>query len=294
MPTRTRKTVSKKPSTPKVATTKTDTGYTSFTNNLNSSKSYILILVILLVVAAFFIGMLYTKVQYLENSQTAQQNPQAAKSTGSLNVAKEIGIDPVKFKSCLDSNKYATAVSVDLADGQKIGVSATPTTFIDGYPIVGAQPYSVFKTTIDQELAKSQTERLPSSNLLVKRAYAQANAPISVTPTPTRVSIDPGNLPIMGNKNAPVTIIEFADFQCPYCERWFKDVEPGIIKNYVNTGKAKLAFINYAILGQDSVAAAEGAYCANEQGKFWQYHDYLYSHQGQENSGWVSKTNLES
>ena len=108
-----------------------------------------------------------------------------------------------------------------------------------------------------------------------------------------KVDVKNGNYPALGDSSAKVTIVEFADFQCPFCEQWFKNVEGQIIKNYVDTGKAKFAFRNYAFLGQDSVTAAEGAYCANEQGKFWQYHDYLYNHQGQENSGWISKANLE-
>ncbi len=262
----------------------------SFTSNQKPTKPYAQILIILLIVAAFFIGMLYTKVQYLENNQTNTPSPSA---TGALHIAQQIGMDPAKFKSCLESNKYEKAVENDLAAGQKAGVSGTPTIFIDGYPIVGAQPYSVFQTMINQELAKSQNGMLPLANLFTEKAYAQSNIQISTTPTPSRVSVGVGNLPILGNKNAPVTIIEFADFQCPFCEQWFKNVEGQIIKNYVDTGKAKFAFRNYAFLGQDSVTAAEGAYCANEQGKFWQYHDYLYNHQGQENSGWISKANLE-
>lgn len=266
-------------------------------NNSKPTKPYTLILTILLIIAAFFIGMLYTKVQYLQNNQTQQQNTVASGTAPSgapspLNIARQIGMDPNKFKSCLESNKYATAVSNDLADGQKAGVTGTPTTFIDGYPIVGAEPYSVFQALIDQELIKSQSGRLPQNSLFNNTVYAQT-IPISISPTPSRVSVEPGNLPILGNKNAPVTIIEFADFQCPFCERWFNGTEGQIIKNYVDSGKAKFIFRNYAFLGQDSVTAAEGAYCANEQGKFWQYHDFMYSHQGQENSGWTSKRNLE-
>lgn len=118
-----------------------------------------------------------------------------------------------------------------------------------------------------------------------------------IVPTPQppsgKVNVDIGHLPVLGDKNAKVTVVEFADFQCPFCERFFKDVEVNIIKDYVNTGKVKFAFRHYAFLGQESTWAAEASECANEQGKFWEYHDYLYSHQGPENSGAFAKDKLE-
>lgn len=98
---------------------------------------------------------------------------------------------------------------------------------------------------------------------------------------------------VKGNKNAPVTIVNFSDFQCPFCKRWFEDVEPQLLKEYVDTGKARLVFKNYAFLGADSITAAEGIWCANEQGKYWNYYNYLFANQGQENDGWANKDNLK-
>ncbi|OGH10694.1 MAG: hypothetical protein A3B38_04405 [Candidatus Levybacteria bacterium RIFCSPLOWO2_01_FULL_36_13] len=109
-----------------------------------------------------------------------------------------------------------------------------------------------------------------------------------------KVDVNTGDLPVLGNKDAKVTVIEFADFQCPFCEKWFTDVGANLIKDYVNTGKVKLAFRHFAFLGDESNWSAEASECANEQGKFWQYHDYLYEHQGAENSGAFSKDNLKS
>lgn len=102
-----------------------------------------------------------------------------------------------------------------------------------------------------------------------------------------------GNLPTLGSKDAKVTIVEFADFQCPFCGRFFSETEPQIKKDYLDSGKAKLSFRDFAFLGPESNDAALAARCANEQGKFWQYHDYLYSHQGGENQGVFSKDNLK-
>lgn len=107
-----------------------------------------------------------------------------------------------------------------------------------------------------------------------------------------KVDVSVGHLPIKGKDKAKVTIVEFADFQCPFCEKFFKDTEPQIIKDYVDSGKAKFSFRHYAFLGQESTWAAEASECANEQNKFWEYHDYLYNHQGPENSGTFNKDKL--
>lgn len=105
----------------------------------------------------------------------------------------------------------------------------------------------------------------------------------STQPTPAGpVNVSIGNYPFKGNANAKVTVIEFADFRCPYCEQWFQNVEPKLIKDYVDTGKVKFAFRNYAFLGPASTVAANASECANEQGKFWEFHDYMYQNQPDE------------
>lgn len=114
----------------------------------------------------------------------------------------------------------------------------------------------------------------------------------SVAPgTPVNVSV--GNLPVLGNKDAKVKVVEFADFQCPFCEQWFQQVMPQLKKDYIDTGKIAFYWRDYPFLGQESNYAAGAARCANDQGKFWDFHDYLYTHQGQENSGAFSKDNLK-
>lgn len=107
------------------------------------------------------------------------------------------------------------------------------------------------------------------------------------------VDVSEGHLPILGEKDAKVSVIEFADFQCPFCERYYKDVEKNIIKEYVDSGKVKFAFRHYAFLGQESTDAALASECANEQEKFWEYHNYLYEHQAGENQGAFAKDKLK-
>ena len=98
--------------------------------------------------------------------------------------------------------------------------------------------------------------------------------------------------PILGNPNAPVTLVEFGDYQCYFCNQFFHTTEDNIFKNYVETGKVKVIFKDYTIIGPDSVSAAHAAHCADEQAMFWEYHDMLYNNWNGENNGWASSENL--
>ena len=98
----------------------------------------------------------------------------------------------------------------------------------------------------------------------------------------------------LGEQNAPVTVVEYGDFQCPFCGKFFKETESVLRENYIKTGKVKFIYRDFAFLGQESFWAANAARCAGEQGKFWEYHDYLYGNQRGENQGAFSKSNLKS
>lgn len=111
---------------------------------------------------------------------------------------------------------------------------------------------------------------------------AGAAAPGAAAPAPTTATVSFGKLPFKGDKNAQIGIVEFADFRCPFCKQFFTTAEAQLMKDYVNTGKAKFAFRHYEFLGPASVTAGNAAECANEQGKFWEYYDYLYANQPSE------------
>ncbi len=111
-------------------------------------------------------------------------------------------------------------------------------------------------------------------------------------PGPLSVYLSGGS-PVLGDPGAPVTIVEFGDYQCFFCNRFFHDTEAALVENYVDTGKANIIFKDYTIIGSDSISAAHGAHCADEQGKFWEYHDILYDNWTGENNGWASHENLE-
>lgn len=95
-----------------------------------------------------------------------------------------------------------------------------------------------------------------------------------------------------GNANAPVTIEEYFDFQCPVCGRAAESIQQ-IASKYLDTGKAKVIARHFAFIGQESQWAAEAAECAGEQNKFWVFAEYVFSHQAGENAGAFSKDNLK-
>jgi len=100
--------------------------------------------------------------------------------------------------------------------------------------------------------------------------------------------------PILGSESAPITIIEFGDYQCNQCYNWFHNTKPAIFENYIETGKANLVFVDLAVLGRDSLKAATASYCAEEQGQYWEYHDLLYNSQESIDNGWANSERLKA
>ena len=100
--------------------------------------------------------------------------------------------------------------------------------------------------------------------------------------------------PILGSLNAPITIVEFGDYQCSQCYKWYHETKPAIIENFIQTGKANLIFVDLAFLGRDSPKASAATYCAEEQGKYWEYHGLLYSSQEAIDNGWASSERLKA
>ena len=101
--------------------------------------------------------------------------------------------------------------------------------------------------------------------------------------------------PILGNPSAPITIVEFGDYQCHQCYNWFHNTKPAITKEYIETGKANLVFVDLAFLGRDSPTAAQASYCAEDQEMYWEYHDLLYNYQGSKiDDGWANNERLKA
>jgi protein-disulfide isomerase len=119
----------------------------------------------------------------------------------------------------------------------------------------------------------------------IKTAFAPVGSIVKITPQPRPMA----NFNAMGDPNAPVKITEYSDFQCPYCKRFSDQTEKQIIDTYIVTGKVYFVYVPYGpggnYIGPESKAAAMAAFCAGDQGKFWEYHDILFANHTGENVG---------
>ncbi len=110
--------------------------------------------------------------------------------------------------------------------------------------------------------------------------------------TPPRINISLDDDPVKGDTNAPITIVEFSDFQCPFCSRFFVQTLPLIDENYIKTGKVKLVYRDLPLssIHPNARAAHIAAECADEQGQFWSYHDVLFQTQNE----WQSLSSIDA
>ena len=102
-----------------------------------------------------------------------------------------------------------------------------------------------------------------------------------------------GGSPMMGNPNAPITILEWGDYQCTFCYKFHQNTLDIINEDFIKTGKVNLVFKDFPLNGPDSLLAAEATYCAEDQEKYWQYHDELYKNWGGEKTGWITRESLD-
>lgn len=113
------------------------------------------------------------------------------------------------------------------------------------------------------------------------------------TPTPAYYQVGNGHLPILGKSNAPVTIVEFSDLQCLFCRRFWKDTLPQLKKDYIDKGLVKLVYRQFPLPAELHPAArdlSEAAECANDQNKFWDFHDKAFSEQAKQGDGTIAVT----
>ncbi len=203
--------------------------------------------------------------------------------------AQEIGLNMGKFKSSVDAHSCKPRIDADSKYGQSVGANGTPTFFINGRQIVGAQPFDQFKTIIDQEIKHSDDllkKGTPKNKLYeaamddnVKNAPAapaQGQQPAAPNPN-ERKTVDITGSPMKGSPKAPVTIVVFSDFQCPFCGRAEPTVKQ-VEDEYKD--KVKVVWKNQPLpFHPNAMPAAKAAMAAYKQGKFWEMHDKLFSNQ---------------
>ena len=99
--------------------------------------------------------------------------------------------------------------------------------------------------------------------------------------------------PIWGDSDAAITILEWGDYQCTFCYKFHQNTLDIIDNDFIKTGKVKIVFKDFTLNGPDSILAAEASYCAEDQGKYWQYHNELYKNWGGEKTGWITRDSLD-
>lgn len=117
---------------------------------------------------------------------------------------------------------------------------------------------------------------------------SESSKPASTVPASELFAGIPQHGTVLGKSSAPVTLVEFADVQCPYCALWSRDTLPTAVNDYVRTGRLKLDFNGMAFVGPDSERALRAVLAAGRQDKLWPMLHALYAVQGTENTGWVT------
>lgn len=196
-----------------------------------------------------------------------------------IDYARTLELDTEAFGACLNSGKYDEAIQANANEATVLQVSSTPSFFIDGYPVAGARPYDLFVYAVDLaekgELAQAYVQ---------EAAAAQPQA--QPTPSgPVDVPVEEDDI-ILGDPNAPVTMIEFTDYQCPFCYRHATQTLPQLMSTYIESGQVRYVIKDFPLtsIHPQAVAAAEAAHCAAEQDAYLPMHEALFTTQ-QEWSG---------
>jgi len=217
-------------------------------------------------------------------------NQRALGRTELEGYAKQLGLNVKKVQAALDNNTYKAKIDEDMAIARSLGASGTPSFFINGRSLRGAQPQPAFEKLIDEELAKAKakvaagTPKAALYEAIIKDAATKPAAAPAAAEAPDANKIyeiaDSKNSPMKGGKNAKVVIQEFSDFQCPFCGR----VNP-TMKQIADEYKDKVRVVwrNYPLpFHKEAGPAAEASLEVFDQGgndKFWAFHDILFANQ---------------
>jgi len=200
--------------------------------------------------------------------------------------AREVGLDMGRYQAFVSAGKGTTRISEDQALASSIGANGTPNMFFNCRQVVGARPFEQLKAVADEEIKKVDAllkgarpdagtyERACDDNVSKGAAYAQQAAADAAR----ALTIRPDD-PVKGSASAPVTIVLFSDFQCPFCSRLLPSLQQ-VEQTYGN--RVKIVWKHMPLppsMHPQAQAAAEAAEAAREQGKFWQMHDKLFASQ---------------
>jgi len=204
--------------------------------------------------------------------------------------AREIGLDVGRFKAAIGASSGEARIAADQAQANEVGANGTPTMFFNCRQVVGALPFSAVKPIVEEELKKADAllargskrgagfyDAACAANVAAAPA-APAAAAAPAADAELDVTIRPDD-PAKGSARAPVTVVVFSDFQCPFCSR----VEPTLKQVEQSYGdKVRIVWKHKPLpMHPNAKPAAEAAEAAREQGKFWQMHDKMFAAQGE-------------
>jgi len=204
--------------------------------------------------------------------------------------AQELGLNAGKFKAALDADKTRQLVDDAERVAGQVGATGTPAFYVNGVKLSGAQPFPAFQAAIDAALKTAEglvakgTPKKKVYEELMKLAGTAAAAPAAPAEAgpeadKTVFTVTPGNSPSRGPKNAPITMVVFSEFQCPFCSRVKPTIEQ--VENEYK-GKVRVVFKHYPLpFHENAKPASKAAMAAGEQGKFWEMHDKLFANQQQ-------------
>lgn len=244
------------------------------------NQKFSLVLVVLLAIAAFLAGSFWTKLRSLEKGQVTSTSTISSAPAQPLSIdnlkkyASDLGLNKDQFNQCLDGGQKAQIVASDINQGNTLGVTATPTFFINGRFVGGAFPFEAFKEIIDKEISGNGS----SSPTAYSQSLQDAAKAKAFNPKPVDIKVSSTDF-VTGPSEAKVTMVEFSDFQCPYCARAYPVIKQ-ILRAYPKD--VRFVYKQYPLTSIHTFAqkASEASLCAGEQGKFWEYHDKLFESQG--------------
>ena len=184
-------------------------------------------------------------------------------------AATELGLDMETFESCFDNQSPLETIAQDYQEGQRYRVRGTPNFVVNGHVIQGMLPAEPFLEIVDALVAQAETGALPES---------VTEAPPA--PNPSVDFIDEASA-FLGDADAPVVIVEYTDYQCPFCRKHVQETMPELLTSYIESGDVFYVVKDLPLyeIHPQAVNAAATAECAGAQGAYWPMHDLLFENQ---------------
>ena len=200
--------------------------------------------------------------------------------------AAELGLNVDKFKQDYDNPRFQQIIDADLKLGATLGVRGTPHFFVNGERVSGAQPITAFEDIVKRQLNEIRQAGTPAQDVyrvMVQKNYKDAEPPKPQAPQAQAVQMVPVDINrdmVTGNaKDALITIVEFSEFQCPFCTRGAGTVKQ-VLQKYGDD--VRVVFKHLPLpFHQEAEPAARASLAAGKQGKFWEMHDVLFERQAQ-------------